>query len=715
MEPEDILGQLNEPQREAVTSGANPVMVLAGAGSGKTRVLVHRIAWLIGVDNISPFNVFAVTFTNKAANEMRERISEMLGLETRGMWVGTFHGLAHKFLRLHWKEAGLEQGFQVLDSSDQHRQIKKIIKEQNLDESYYPPKEVQWFINSQKDLGLRAKQVKEDTGKKQHIQLYKDYEQRCARSGLVDFGELLLCCYETLSKNNDLLGHYQQRFKNILVDEFQDTNEIQYQMIKLLSGAHGAAFVVGDDDQSIYRWRGANSANMSRFQTEFVDTRVIKMEQNYRSTKTILAAANAVIANNDKRLEKTLWTSAEEGPQIKLVANYDEYEEAHNIIDTIQAKSKSVGLNNIAVLYRSNAQSRVIEEALLQQAIPYRVYGGFRFFDRAEVKDALAYLRLSANQNDDLAFERASSMPPKGLGAKTLGDIQSIARTEGVSLFVGASQLLEHSLISGRAKNAVHDFVAQIQKLKNKTENKPLKEQFETAIHLSGLINFLQQKKSEQSATKIDNIMELINAAHGYRPLLDEDEITPLESFLSHAALESGDNQASEWQDSVQLMTMHSAKGLEFPLVFIAGMEDGLFPHQRSQIEVGGLEEERRLCYVAITRSMRELYISYANQRLTHGLTNYSRPSRFLYEIPEELIDEVSNQGVLSNSTKTNHRRSSKNKSSSLLGQRIHHHVFGEGIVIAIEGDGDNTRAQINFETEGTKWLVLSYTKLNLM
>ena len=715
MEPEDILGQLNEPQREAVTSGANPVMVLAGAGSGKTRVLVHRIAWLISVDNTSPFNVFAVTFTNKAANEMRERISEMLGLETRGMWVGTFHGLAHKFLRLHWKEAGLEQGFQVLDSDDQHRQIKKIIKEQSLDESYYPPKEVQWFINNQKDLGLRAKQVKEDPGKKQHIQLYKDYEKRCSRSGLVDFGELLLSCYETLSKNKALLEHYQQRFKNILVDEFQDTNEIQYQMVRLLSGEHGAAFVVGDDDQSIYRWRGANSANMSRFQKEFVNTRVIKMEQNYRSTKTILDAANAVIVNNNGRLEKTLWTSAESGPQIKLVANYDEYEEAHNIIDTIQSKSKSVGLNNIAVLYRSNAQSRVIEEALLQQAIPYRVYGGFRFFDRAEVKDALAYLRLSVNQNDDLAFERASSMPPKGLGAKTLNEIRSFAQTEGVSLFVGASQLVELSLISGRATNAVRNYIAQIQKIKSETENKPLKEQFEIAIHLSGLVNFLQQKKSEQSATKIDNIMELINAAHGYRPMLDEDEMTPLESFLSHAALESGDNQAGEGQDSVQLMTMHSAKGLEFPLVFIAGMEDGLFPHQRSQIEAGGLEEERRLCYVAITRSMKELYISYANQRLIHGLTNYSQPSRFLYEIPEALIDEVSNRGVLSKPAKINHKYPPKNKSSSLLGQRIHHSVFGEGVVIAIEGDGDNTRAQINFETEGTKWLVLSYTKLNLM
>ena len=484
-------------------------------------------------------------------------------------------------------------------------------------------------------------------------------------------------------------------------------------MVRLLTGKTGVAFVVGDDDQSIYKWRGANSANMSRFQKEFDAVRVIKMEQNYRSTKTILDAANAVISNNYERLEKTLWTAEESGPQIKLVANYDEYEEAHNIVDTIQSKKHP--LKDVAILYRSNAQSRVIEEAMLQHAIPYRVYGGFRFFDRAEVKDVLAYLRLSINPNDDLAFERASNMPPKGIGSKTLSQIRSQAQTENLSLYVASSELIKNSKISGRAKNAVGGFLAQIQSIEKQLENKSLKEQFEAAIKESGLIQFLEKKKTEQAATKIDNIMELINAAHGYRPLLDEDEITPLESFLSHAALESGEHQASEWQDSVQLMTMHSAKGLEFPLVFIVGMEDGLFPHQRSQMDPGGLEEERRLCYVAITRSMKELYISYANQRLVHGTTNYSQPSRFLFEVPEGLIDEVSNFGVLSGSKNRYNSKPKKNKADSLLGQRIAHPVFGEGVIIAIEGDGDNTRAQINFETEGTKWVVLSYANLKFM
>ena len=555
--------------------------------------------------------------------------------------------------------------------------------------------------------------VKDSPTKREFIQLYKDYEKMCQQKNLVDFGELLLRCYETLKATPTLLEHYQKRFSNILVDEFQDTNEIQYQMVRLLTGKTGVAFVVGDDDQSIYKWRGANSANMSRFQKEFDAVRVIKMEQNYRSTKTILDAANAVISNNNERLEKTLWTAEEGGPQIKLVANYDEYEEAHNIVDTIQSKKHP--LKDVAILYRSNAQSRVIEEAMLQHAIPYRVYGGFRFFDRAEVKDVLAYLRLSVNPNDDLAFERASNMPPKGIGSKTLSQIRSLAQTENLSLYVASSELVKNPGVSGRAKNAVGGFLTQIQSMEKQLANKSLKEQFETAIKASKLIRFLEKKKTEQAATKIDNIMELINAAHGYRPLLDEDEITPLESFLSHAALESGEHQASEWQDSVQLMTMHSAKGLEFPMVFIVGMEDGLFPHQRSQMDPGGLEEERRLCYVAITRSMKDLYISYANQRLVHGTTNYSQPSRFLFEIPEQLIDEISNQGVLSRSKNKYNSRPKKSKAASLLGQRIAHPVFGEGVVIAIEGDGDNTRAQINFETEGTKWVVLSYANLKFM
>ncbi|MBT5217325.1 MAG: UvrD-helicase domain-containing protein, partial [Gammaproteobacteria bacterium] len=424
MEGEQILGQLNEPQKEAVTSGRQPVLVVAGAGSGKTRVLVHKIAWLIGVESISPHSILAVTFTNKAANEMNNRIRDMLNIDTRGMWVGTFHGLAHKFLRLHWQEAGLQQNFQILDSDDQHRQIKRLVKNMSLDEAYYPPKEIQWYINTQKDQGFRSSQSQTDPSRKDFTEIYKAYEEVCEQSGLVDFGELLLRCFEVLASKKELLEHYQSRFRHILVDEFQDTNEIQYQWIKLLSGNDTATFVVGDDDQSIYKWRGANSANMARFQKDYQGSRLIKLEQNYRSTKTILDAANAIIKNNDDRMEKKLWTDAEEGPLIKLHGNYDEYEESRNIIETILARSKKIALDDIAILYRSNAQSRVIEEALLQHSIPYRVYGGFRFFDRAEVKDVLAYLRVVVNNNDNIAFERAANMPPKGIGAKTMGEIR---------------------------------------------------------------------------------------------------------------------------------------------------------------------------------------------------------------------------------------------------------------------------------------------------
>ena len=715
MEGEQILGQLNEPQKEAVTSGRQPVLVVAGAGSGKTRVLVHKIAWLIGVESISPHSILAVTFTNKAANEMNNRIRDMLNIDTRGMWVGTFHGLAHKFLRLHWQEAGLQQNFQILDSDDQHRQIKRLVKNMSLDEAYYPPKEIQWYINTQKDQGFRSSQSQTDPSRKDFTEIYKAYEEVCEQSGLVDFGELLLRCFEVLASKKELLEHYQSRFRHILVDEFQDTNEIQYQWIKLLSGNDTATFVVGDDDQSIYKWRGANSANMARFQKDYQGSRLIKLEQNYRSTKTILDAANAIIKNNDDRMEKKLWTDAEEGPLIKLHGNYDEYEESRNIIETILARSKKIALDDIAILYRSNAQSRVIEEALLQHSIPYRVYGGFRFFDRAEVKDVLAYLRIVVNNNDNIAFERAANMPPKGIGAKTMGEIRELSKKENISMFAAASQMIQHSLLSSRAQKSVMEYLHQIKNIKSSIENQDLSIQFEKCIELSGLISYLKKKKTEKSETKIDNISELVNAAYGYRPLLEEEEMTPLESFLSHAALESTDNQAAEFQECVQLMTMHSAKGLEFNMVFIAGMEDGLFPHQRSQLDPGGLQEERRLCYVAITRSMEKLYISYAGQRMLHGQTNYSQPSRFLMEIPDALIDDTSSNGVALSRPYFKKQIKQKNKSGMRLGQRVSHSRFGEGIVLALEGDGDNARAQINFEYEGIKWLVLGYAKLKLM
>jgi len=717
MEAEHILNRLNEPQKEAVTSGIQPVMVVAGAGSGKTRVLVHKVAWLIAIESVAPENIFAVTFTNKAATEMQTRIQKIISAPARGMWVGTFHGLAHRFLRQHWQEAGLQQDFQILDSDDQYRQIRRLLKSLSLDENQYPPKEIQWFINSQKDLGLRPSMVKKDPTRKEYIDIYQAYEQGCERAGLVDFGELLLRFYETLKKNDVLLDSYQTRFKHILVDEFQDTNEIQYQMIKLLSGPESSTFIVGDDDQSIYRWRGAKSENMQRFQKDFKGCRLIKLEQNYRSTKTILTAANAIIANNQERLSKELWTQGEQGEPIAVTGAYDEYEEAQNIVNKIITwKTQGGSLSDAAVLYRSNAQSRVIEEALLQLNIPYRVYGGMRFFDRAEIKDVLSYLRLVTNTNDDVAFERSSSMPPKGMGLKTMSKIRAFAKEHNVSLFSAASSMLQNQELKPRASAATDSFLKLIHKIKNSIEGLELPDQFEKSIELSGLVTFLKSKKTEKSETRIDNISELVNAAHGYRPLPDEEELSPLQSFLSHAALESGENQAAEWEDSAQLMTMHSAKGLEFKLVFIAGMEDGLFPHQRSILEPGGLEEERRLCYVAITRSMEELVISFTQQRMLHGVYNHSQPSRFLFEIPENLIDEPHQLGVFAQpKVSKKMKKNTHHESGFKLGQRVQHASFGDGTIIGFEGDGDHARAQVNFETEGVKWLVLGYAKLKLM
>ena len=710
MQAEQILDQLNEQQREAVTSSGNNVIVVAGAGSGKTRVLVHRIAWLIDVEQIAPQNIFAVTFTNKAAKEMNSRVSDILGFESKGMWIGTFHGIAHRFLRLHWSDAGLDQNFQILDADDQLRQVKKIIKESLFDESRYPPKEIVWYINSQKDLGLRPEKSKSKKGFEHFLDVYSSYEKLCRQNSFVDFGELLLKFYETLINNQKLLEHYRYRFENILVDEFQDTNEIQYQIIKLMTGEHGNAFIVGDDDQSIYRWRGANPDSMPRFRKDFANIRSVKLEQNYRSTKNILNAANSIISNNRGRLEKNLWTEEDNGPLIKLHQNFDEYEEASNIIEVIESKSGRLKLSDIAILYRSNAQSRVIEEALLRKSIPYRVYGGFRFFDRAEVKDALAYLRLTQNIADDIAFERASSMPPKGIGSQTMDKVKKYASYEGLCLYVAADQLIQSKSLSGRASNSLSSFLTLISETKKIIIEKSLEKQFELVIEQSKLIPYLKEKKTEQSATKIDNIMELINAAHGYRQPFEDDELSPIQSFLAHAVLESGENQASEWQESVQLMTMHSAKGLEFPLVFIAGMEDGLFPHTRSQLDPGGLEEERRLCYVAVTRSMRELYISYSNQRMLHGNMMSCQPSRFLYEIPNELIDELSTLGL-----QPMKKKQRKRNSETLLGKLVQHSSFGEGVVIAVEGDGDNKRVQVNFQSEGLKWLVLEYANLKIM
>jgi len=716
MDVTDIIDPLNEPQREAVTAADRPTLVLAGAGSGKTRVLVHRIAWVIRVNGVAAQHVLAVTFTNKAAAEMRDRVEALLGVPTRNLWIGTFHGLSHRLLRIHWREAGLVEGFQIMDSEDQHRLIRRMIRGLELDENVWVPKELQWFINAQKDEGLRPKDLRDEgnAGRRQMIELYARYEQQCAAASVIDFGELLLRSLELLRDNEELRRQYQQRFKHVLVDEFQDTNAIQYRWMRLLAGPSGTPFVVGDDDQSIYRWRGARVENLHKFQQDYPGTQVVRLEQNYRSTATILQAANAIIANNTARLGKTLWTEGAAGAPIKLYAAFNERDEAEFVINRIhdyiaQGNKRS----EIAVLYRSNAQSRVFEEALLATGIPYRVYGGLRFFERAEIKDALAYLRLVANRDDDPSFERVVNTPPRGIGARTVEIIRDEARAAGTSMWRGAAALIADGKLAKRAAEALWGFLNLIETVDADSRGDALHEQVARVIERSGLIAHHGKTTDAGGEARVENLEELVNAAREVMRA-ESTDLPPLAEFLSFAVLESGDGQADAYQDSVQLMTLHSAKGLEFSLLFLCGLEDGLFPHQRSLNDPAGLEEERRLCYVGITRARRELYITHAEQRRLHGVETFATPSRFLREIPAELIEEVRPQMIVSRPV---YRRSPglPPQGGVRLGQRVRHGKFGEGIVLNSEGSGAHTRVQVNFEREGTKWLVVAYANLELM
>ena len=716
MDVTDIIDPLNEPQREAVTAADRPTLVLAGAGSGKTRVLVHRIAWVIRVNGVAAQHVLAVTFTNKAAAEMRDRVEALLGVPTRNLWIGTFHGLSHRLLRIHWREAGLVEGFQIMDSEDQHRLIRRMIRGLELDENVWVPKELQWFINAQKDEGLRPKDLRDEgnAGRRQMIELYARYEQQCAAASVIDFGELLLRSLELLRDNEELRRQYQQRFKHVLVDEFQDTNAIQYRWMRLLAGPSGTPFVVGDDDQSIYRWRGARVENLHKFQQDYPGTQVVRLEQNYRSTATILQAANAIIANNTARLGKTLWTEGAAGAPIKLYAAFNERDEAEFVINRIhdyiaQGNKRS----EIAVLYRSNAQSRVFEEALLATGIPYRVYGGLRFFERAEIKDALAYLRLVANRDDDPSFERVVNTPPRGIGARTVEIIRDEARAAGTSMWRGAAALIADGKLAKRAAEALWGFLNLIETVDADSRGDALHEQVARVIERSGLIAHHGKTTDAGGEARVENLEELVNAAREVMRA-ESTDLPPLAEFLSFAVLESGDGQADATQDSVQLMTLHSAKGLEFSLLFLCGLEDGLFPHQRSLNDPAGLEEERRLCYVGITRARRELYITHAEQRRLHGVETFATPSRFLREIPAELIEEVRPQMIVSRPV---YRRSPglPPQGGVRLGQRVRHGKFGEGIVLNSEGSGAHTRVQVNFEREGTKWLVVAYANLELM
>ena len=718
MDVTPILAHLNDAQREAVTAAAEPVLVVAGAGSGKTRVLVHRIAWLIQVESVSPMGILAVTFTNKAAAEMRSRSEALLNMPVANLWVGTFHGLAHRLLRRHWQEAGLPQSFQIIDSDDQQRLIRRMLKNLELDESTWVPREIQWFINQQKDEGLRPEHLdnRSDNNRRQFIHFYQMYQETCERSGLVDFAELLLRAHELWLNNPDLLARYRRRFSRLLIDEFQDTNAVQYAWLRVLAGDTGIPFAVGDDDQSIYRWRGARAENMQRLQKDFKNIRVIKLEQNYRSTANILNAANAIIAHNNERLGKNLWTDGGEGEPIRVYRAYNERDEAEFIVARIQDWVRQGNTRSeAAVLYRSNAQSRVFEETLLQENVPYRVYGGLRFFERAEIKDALAYLRLTANRDDDSSFERVVNLPTRGIGARTVSLIREYARANSLSMWQSATVHAGDQL-SARASKAVSGFMNLIESLDRDTHSLPIQEQVDHVIQASGLLAHYKKERGEVAEARIENLQEFVSAAAAFDADEENDDLPPLVAFLSHAALEAGDEQADAWEDCVQLMTLHSAKGLEFPLVFIAGMEEGLFPHRRSVSDAGGLEEERRLCYVGATRAMSQLYLSHAEQRRLYGVDSYAQASRFLAEIPAELIEEIRPQLGVSQPV---FRRSDANgdelASILRLGQRVKHGKFGEGVVLNCEGSGAHARVQVNFESEGTKWLVMSYANLELM
>ncbi len=724
MDVSHILDPLNEAQREAVTDEARHLLVLAGAGSGKTRVLTHRIAWVKQVKGVSPFSVLAVTFTNKAANEMRQRVGDLLGMPTNSMWVGTFHGLAHRLLRLHWAEAGLSQNFQILDADDQLRTVKRVIRAMSLDEAHWPPKQALWYINARKDEGVRAQHL-DDKGnptERQLIAIYLAYQNLCEQNGAIDFAELLLRSLELLRENPALLAHYQQRFTHILVDEFQDTNAIQYAWLKLLAGDTGSLFAVGDDDQSIYGWRGAQVENMLHFNRDYPGVKTVRLEQNYRSTGNILTAANALIAHNQDRLGKELWTDTSKGEPLTLFTAFNEIEEAQFVSERIHAWVQSGGrYTDCAILYRSNVLSRVLEAALLSAEIPYRVYGGMRFFERAEVKDALAYLRLTRNCHEDIAFERVVNQPARGIGERTVGALREMARQNQLSLWNASQQLIANGALKGRASKALSGFLEQIERLRDGNQGLQLDEYIEHVITHSGLSEFFARDRSEKGQSRLENLQELVGAARAFIPEDSDgfEGMVPLDQFLAQAALEAGEGQGNAWDDCVQMMTLHAAKGLEFPLVFMIGMEENLFPSERSLEETGRLDEERRLCYVGITRARQKLVLTHTEQRRLYGRSHYNLRSRFLSEIPVELLDEVRPRvtfGQVNLSSGPSAYAVDENSNNGFqIGQRVMHTKFGEGLIMSFEGQGRNARVQVNFERAGSKWLVLSYANLQLL
>ena len=800
MDVSHLLDSLNPAQREAVTAEPGHYLVLAGAGSGKTRVLVQRIAWLTEVLRYSPWSVLAVTFTNKAAGEMRGRAEGLMPHGARGLTVGTFHGIAHRLLRQHWREAGLSETFQILDADDQVRLVKRTITALGVDEGRFPPRQATWFINAAKDEGKRPDGI--DPGynpsTRTLVDIYRAYEDACKRAGLVDFAELLLRVHELFLRDDKLLAHYRGRYQHLLIDEFQDTNTIQYAWIRVLAGETAKVFVVGDDDQAIYGWRGAKVENVQQFLRDFPGARTLRLEQNYRSTGHILAAANAIIANNPSRLGKSLWTEAARGEPIEVYAAFNAEEEARFVIERVRQWVREGGRHSeCAILYRSNAQSRLFEEQLLVHEMPYRVYGGLRFFERAEVRDALAWMRLVASRHDDTAFERAIGAPPRGVGERSIDALRRRARADGCSLWDAALAELAGDTLAGRSKSALRAFMSLVDTLDRETSSEvavapgtgpvgaasaatgtspvgesavaaeaaptgqeadsalatnaapvavqasptnrgadsalatdlapiTLAERFSHVIERSGLKAHHAADRAGLGESRVENLEELVNVASRY-VLSKEDAdagLTELTAFLSAAALEAGEREGEAWEDCVQLMTLHAAKGLEFPLVFLAGLEDGLFPSQKSVEESGRLEEERRLAYVGITRAQRRLVLSYAESRRLHGMETYGRPSRFLTELPRESLVEVRPRAQVSRPTSFG--RSAESfladragdagaGGSFRMGQRVAHALFGEGVVMGLEGRGEHAHVQVNFEQSGAKWLVLAYAKLQAL
>jgi len=717
MELRYTLNDLNEAQRNAVCNLSKNCLVIAGAGSGKTRVLIQRILWLIEDNDYSPYSILAVTFTNKAAREIKSRLSNVLNIKIESMWVGTFHGICHRILRSNYHKVLLPKNFQVIDSEDQIRIVKRIMKENEIENSQIQPKQVAWYINKKKDQSLRSNKTKDDDFiTTQYNKIYKIYEDYCNKSGLVDFGEIILRTLELFQKNIETRKYYHNLFKTILIDEFQDTNTIQYDLIKILTSNDTSIFAVGDDDQSIYGWRGAKVENIKKLQKDFSGIKIFRLEQNYRSTGNILNAANSVILNNNSRMGKNLWTEDKSGDLIKIYSANDEIDEANFVVESIESLMQSnFKRNEISILYRSNAQSRVFEEKLISKGIPYKIYGGFRFFERSEIKDVIAYMRLAVNHNDDNSLERIINTPVRGIGEKTKKILRDFSKKEKISLFEAIPVALKNEKIfTKKASDSLNEFFNLINLIKNIFSKDDLPFQINEIINQTKIKSTYEKSKTEQSRSKLENLDELISAAQEFLNIDLEDNQTILDAFLTHTSLESGEGQGEEWDECVQLMTLHSSKGLEFPIVFMVGLEENLFP-SRMSIEEDNLEEERRLCYVGITRARKNLYLSYAQLRRQYGTENFCMPSRFLKEIPQEIVEEIGFNPRKFFDRNTHSNLDNIYEGESVIGKRVKHKKFGEGVVISSEGFESNTRVEVSFDNIGKKWLILAIANLEFM